>query len=57
MKMVLIAIQCDTKNKIIGFRIMDKDSGDIIDQPYENVKAVINKGIPIEGINIEKGSL
>ena len=53
MKMIVIAVHCNNAGSIIGYRIMDKDTHDIIDQPSKNVKAVLNRGMTIEGLELE----
>ena len=52
MKMTLIAVNYDSGFKnILGFRILDQDSGQVVDQPYNAVAHVINRNIaPIIGI-------
>lgn len=59
MNINLIAIHYSDKNKknIQGFRFLDSDSGQVMDQPYQSVFNVVASGkAPIKGIEYDKAS-
>lgn len=57
MQMFMIACHMDMKHNVIGFRITDTDTGEVRDYDYNSVRAVLEKGINIDGIKIENGEL
>lgn len=59
MNINLIAVHYSDKNKknIQGFRFLDSDSGQVMDQPYQAVMNVVVSGkAPIKGIEYDKAS-
>lgn len=57
MNIVMIAVH-KTGNKIVGFRLLDTDSGKLQDVPNENLKAVIESGnAEVENVKIEGGRI
>ena len=57
MKMFMIACHMNNKKQVIGFRLIDIDSGDVRDYDYTSVRGVLEKSIEIDGIKIEDGIL
>lgn len=57
MQMFMIACHMDNNKNVTGFRITDTDTGETKDFNYESVKAVLDKGIEIDGIKIEDGQI
>lgn len=57
MQMFMIACHLDYNKNVVGFRIIDTDSGEVKDYNYESVKAVLEKGIVIDGIKIDNNEL
>ena len=57
MQMFMIACHMNYDKKVIGFRIIDTDTGEVKDFDYISVKAVLDKGIIIDGIKIDNGEL
>lgn len=58
MKITLIAIHQDNNKNIIAFRLLDEDTKDIRDIPYEAVKNVIqNNQLTVNGIELNNGKL
>ena len=61
MRITLIATHKDIKSNFIAFRLLDEDSGEVKDFPYNNVMQVLkNKLATVNGIkisgNVLKGS-
>ena len=57
MKMIVIAVICNPNKTTRGYRIMDKDTGNIIDVTSAQVLAVLKKKTPIEGLKLEAGKI
>lgn len=58
MKMHLIATIRDSKDDIVGFRILDSDNMQVIDQPRDKVANVLANGIaPIIGMEFRDGEV
>ena len=57
MKIHLIAVHNDINGKPVGFRLLDSDSGQVMDQPYDKVKAVIQNKVTINGLKLMYGNI
>ena len=59
MRINLIAVHYGDINKknIIGFRFLDSESGQVIDQPYTNVVSALKLGTQIIGLGLNNGSV
>ena len=58
MRIHLIAIHYDKSGNTIGFRLLDQDSKDIKDVPYDSaLMAVKSRQITIRGIELQQGKL
>lgn len=57
MQMFMIACHMDNNYNVAGFRIIDTDTGEVKDYNYNSVGAVLNKGIHIDGIELENGKI
>lgn len=57
MNMFMIAVHINNRKKIIGYRITDIDSGEVKDYDYDAVKAVLEKGININGLKLDNGKV
>lgn len=54
MKINLIAVHVDNNDNIVGFRLLDSDNGQVMDQPYNAVLAVLQKKVAtINGIEYD----
>ena len=57
MPMFMIACHMNNKKQVIGFRLIETESKEVRDYNYTSVKAVLEKGITIDGIKLENGEL
>ena len=53
MNINLIAVHYNGKKEIVGFRLLDSDSGQVMDQPYDKVLNVVRNNVVIKGIELD----
>lgn len=57
MQLFIIACHIDINGNIIGFRIKNTDSGEVIDCNYNKVRLDLQKGIKINGLKIKDNKI
>lgn len=57
MRMFMIACHVNAKKDVVGFRICDVDTGEVQDHQYELVRSVLDRGIAIDGIEVQDGKI
>ena len=57
MRIIVIAVVCNPNKTTKGYRVLDKDTGEIMNVTNAQVIDVLKRGVPIEGLKLEAGKI